>query len=196
MRLVAVLLAAGQSRRFGKANKLLAPVCGVPMAARAMSLLAALEADAAFAVVSCEEVAALARAKGMRAVWNGRPERGLASSIALGVQAAREEGADAVLLMAADQIRLTEESLRALVSGFGRGGCLAACLEDETHWGNPAVFSMALAPELLSLSGDRGAKAVLKRHEAEVLRVPCALCGELEDADNPRTLLALTRGSG
>jgi len=191
VRLAAVLLAAGRSRRFGEANKLLAPVRGVPMAARAMDLLMALKADAALAVVSCEEVAALARERGMRAVWNAQPERGLSASIALGVQAAREEGADAVLLLAADQPRLTEASLRALLAGFCRGGCLAACLEDETHWGNPAIFAMALAPELLELTGDRGAKAVLKRHEAEAVRVPCAFPGELEDADDPRTLLAL-----
>lgn len=196
MRLAAVLLAAGQSRRFGEKNKLLAPIGGVPMAARAMDRLVALKADFTFVVVSCEEVARLARERGVRAVRNEQPERGLSGSIVLGVQAAREEEADAVLLMAADQPRLTEASLRALVSGFRRGGCRMACLEDETHWGNPAVFSMDYAPELLELCGDRGAKAVLKRHEANVTRVLCASDGELADADDPQALLALTCGSG
>lgn len=196
MKLAAVLLAAGQSRRFGRANKLLAPIRGVPMAARAMKLLMVLEADFSFAVVSCEEVARLARERGIRALRNGQPERGLSGSIALGVRAAQEEGADAVLLLAADQPKLTEASLRALLAGFCRGGGLAACLEDETHWGNPAVFSMTLAPELLGLTGDRGAKAVLKRHEEEITRVPCAFPGELADADDPQTLLEMTHESG
>ncbi|MDO5377104.1 MAG: nucleotidyltransferase family protein [Clostridia bacterium] len=191
MRLAAVLLAAGKSRRFGKENKLLASVGGVPMAALAMERLAALGAEWTLAVVSCGEVAALARERGLSVVWNGQPERGMAGSIALGVRAAQKWGADAVLLMAADQPKLSLASLRALLDGFARGGSRIACLADETHWGNPAVLAIAYAPELLALGGDRGAKAVLKRHEDELTRVPCAAARELDDADDPQTLAAL-----
>lgn len=196
MRLAAVLLAAGRSRRFGEENKLLAPVGGLPMAARAMERLAALDAGLRLAVVSCEEVAALARERGFSVAWNERPERGMASSIALGVQAARDAGMDAVLLMAADQPKLSAASLRALLAGFERGGCRAACLMDETHWGNPAVLDIAYAPELCALNGDRGAKAVLRRHEGELTRVMCMLPRELDDADDPRALAAISEELG
>lgn len=191
MRLAAVLLAAGESRRFGEANKLLAPAGGKPMAALAMERLAALGAPWTIAVVSCEAVAALARERRLLTVWNEAPERGMASSIALGVSAARARGADAVLLMAADQPGLSLASLRALLEGFARGGSRLACLMDETHWGNPAVFAAAYGDELCALVGDRGAKAVLKRHERELTRVPCAFAHELDDADDPQALAAL-----
>ncbi|MCI7735889.1 MAG: nucleotidyltransferase family protein [Clostridiales bacterium] len=191
MRLGAVLLAAGLSRRFGEEDKLLADVQGEPMLSRAIRTLRASDADVFFAVVSTERTAEIAREKGLLAVCNKAPQEGLSRSIALGVQAARARGCDAVLLAAADQPRLTEASMRALVGAFREGTRTIACLADETHSGNPAIFASIYFEELLALRGDRGAKAVLRAHEDALRVVCCALPGELADADDPQALRAL-----
>lgn len=189
MRIGSVLLAAGMSRRFGEANKLLADVRGCPMVGRVMGALLALGMERNAAVVSDAQVAQLARERGLEVIENKEPELGMARSIVLGVDAMREM--DAVLLLNADQPRISATSLRRLVDAFECGGGKPTCLMDGTHFGNPAIFGKAYYDELLGLSGDRGAKSILKRHEPQLLKVPCAHEGELADADDPDALKAI-----
>lgn len=192
MRLGIVLLAAGRSLRFGQEDKLLADAGGQTVISRALGTLGALDADARAAVVSSETAAALADEAGFDVVHNGEPEAGLSRSIALGVLWARGKGCDAVLLAVADQPLLTVDSLAALLAAFRQTGRVA-CLEDESHRGNPAVFPAACFDELLALRGDCGAKGVLRAHGDELTVVRCRFPGELADADEPQAL-ALLRG--
>ena len=185
MRLGVVLLAAGMSKRFG-ANKLLADYGGRPVICSALDAIRACGAARMAAVISCDETAALAEAGGCEVILNDHPEAGQAGSIVLGVMAMQDM--DAVLLLAADQPRLTGESLLRLKEAFEDSGKEAACLRDETHMGNPAVFSRRCFDELLALSGDRGAKGVLRAHEDSLLVVDCLYAHELADADTPQAL--------
>ena len=187
MRLGAVLLAAGRSLRFGREDKLLADAGGRTMLSRALETLNALDADERAAVVSSEEASKLAEEVGFDVVRNDEPEAGLSRSIALGVLWAHAKGCDAVLLAVADQPLLTAESLAALLAAFRRTGRVA-CLADESHRGNPAVFPAACFAELLALRGDCGAKGVLRKHEDELTVVRCRYPCELADADEPQAL--------
>jgi len=188
MRLGAVLLAAGKGTRFG-ANKLLAGYRGRPMICAALDAMRQSSAARMAVVVSCGETAELVKAYGYEVIWNDSPEAGQSHSVALGVGSMRDM--DAVLLLAADQPRLTGESLAHLIAQFLQSGKGLACLCDETHRGNPAVFSAAYYKELLTLSGDRGAKGILRAHEDDLLVVDCLYPRELADADTPQALAAL-----
>ncbi len=190
MKLGVVLLAAGRSLRFGQEDKLLCNMGGQTMLSRALHTLNALDADARAAVVSSEAAAGLAAAACFDIVRNTEPEAGLSRSIALGVQWARGRGCDAVLLAVADQPLLTANSLSALLTAFRQTGCVA-CLADESHRGNPAVFPASCFDELLALRGDCGARGVLRAHEHELTIVRCQLPGELTDADEPGALKRL-----
>ena len=68
MSLGVLLLAAGQSRRFGPRDKLLALLAGRPVVAHALDALALPEADFRLAVVSADPVAAIARKAGFDAL--------------------------------------------------------------------------------------------------------------------------------
>ena len=188
MRLGAVLLAAGRGERFG-GNKLLADFGGRTLIGCAAGAMCLCGAQRLAAVVSCGETAEIVKACGMEVIWNDSPEKGQSHSIRLGVSAMQEM--DAVLLMAADQPRLTGASLAHLVSEYRRRGKGLACLSDETHRGNPAVFSSAYFEALLSLSGDRGAKGILRLHEDDLTVVRCLERHELADADTPGALAEL-----
>ena len=52
----------------------------------------------------------------------------------------------------------------------------------------PAIFSAAYYAELSALSGDRGAKGILRAHEDDLLVVSCLCPHELADADTPEAL--------
>lgn len=185
MRLGVVLLAAGRSARFGS-NKLLADFDGGPMVCRALEAIEQIEAERFAAVVSCEEVALLAQNYGFDVIGNEALELGQAHSVVLAVR--QMQDLDAILFVAGDQPLLTGESLRLLVQRFEKSGKGIACLADETHRGNPAVFSKAYFPEILALSGDRGAKGILRAHESDLLVVSCLNENELADADTPEAL--------
>lgn len=185
MKLGVVLLAAGRSERFGS-NKLLADLDGRPLICRALEAARAVPAEVACVVTGSEEIASLACAYGWNVIANPNAHLGQAHSIHLGVLAMQTM--DAVLLMVGDQPRLTDESLVRLVSDFQTSGKGIACLRDETHIGNPAVFAKAYFPALLALAGDRGAKGILRAHESDLLVVDCLQPGELADADTPQAL--------
>ena len=189
MKIGAVVLAAGLSRRYG-ANKLLVRIGNKPMVGIAFDTLKAIGGLDVAAVISDPAVAALAREAGVRVIHNAQPELGQGHSIALAANAMREM--DALLLMAADQPNLSVESVKKLIDTFREGGCGMACLRDETHAGNPAIFVAQYFGEMEALSGDTGAKWIMKRHPEDVRVVPCLHDGELADADTPRALDELT----
>ena len=205
MRLGAVILAAGLSTRWranrqsadsgvgarAAENKLLADFGGKPMVCRAMEALAEVGCERAAVVTGDGKIAALAEEYGMQVVRNDEPELGMSHSIALGVRAMRDM--DALLLMAADQPLLTGESLCALIDAHWESCKGIACLRDETHWGNPAVFSSKYFEALSALTGDVGAKRMLRENEGDLLIVDCLHPHELEDADDPDAFSQLLR---
>lgn len=188
MKLGVVLLAAGRSSRFGE-NKLLASFDGRPMVCRAMDAAKAVQASRTAVVTGNVDIARLAQDYGYDVIENHEPELGQAHSIHLGVTAMRDM--DAVLLMVCDQPRLSGVSLAQLLEAFWESGKGIACLCDQSHMGNPAVFSQKYYPALLALSGDRGAKGILRAHEDDLLVVPARDENELSDADTPEALEAM-----
>lgn len=188
MKLLTVLLAAGESVRFG-GNKLLAEYGGQPLVCRVMEAMAALPDARRVAVVSDVRVAAYAASYGMEIVMNDAPRMGQGRSIALGMSAVEDE--DAVLLVLGDQPRLSAASLEKLLACYERSDKGMACLRDETHAGNPAVFSRTYFAQLASIQRDRGAKGILRAHAEDLLVVDCLHPHELADADTPQALADL-----
>ena len=190
MKLGVVLLAAGRSERFGS-NKLLADFCGRPLVCRTLEVAQMVSAEMQCVIVSDDEVAALARAYGFEVIRNDSPQRGQSHSIHLGVEAVQEM--DAVLLLVCDQPGLTRESLERLVAAFAAADKGIACLRDETHMGNPAIFSRRYFVQLLALEGDRGARGILRKHADDLLVVSCTRENELADVDTPQALAQMHR---
>lgn len=185
MKLGVILLAAGRSTRFGT-NKLLVEIDNRPMVCYAMEVAGALNAAQTAVVTGCEAIARLAASYGFAVIPNDAPQLGQAHSICLGVRAMQDM--DAVLLMVCDQPKLSGASLERLVRRFASADKPVACLKDNTHRGNPAVFARSTFGELLALEGDRGAKSVLRAHESDLLVVETVLPDELADADTPEML--------
>ena len=84
MNLSLVVLAAGASRRFGAANKLLQLLDGKPLLCHTLELAAALPVMQRAAVCSVE-TAPLAEAAGFTVLLNPQPELGQSHSLRLGL---------------------------------------------------------------------------------------------------------------
>ena len=167
MRINAVLLASGEGRRFG-GGKLLFPVGGKPMYRHITD--AVLGMDGVFrniiVVTGCEEILREMREFPVLCVENRASSLGISHSIILGVMASAS--AEGWLFLASDQPRIKRETLMRFVRGFTESGKGIGCVRYNGTYGIPAVFSAAYKDELCALSGDTGAKSVIKRHLDDV----------------------------
>jgi molybdenum cofactor cytidylyltransferase len=180
MTIAAVLLAAGRSTRFGAADKLAAPLAGVPLRLHAARALVPLPLAARFVVTG----PAILDWPGFEVVANDRPEAGMAHSIALGLAAARRRGADAILIVLADMPFVPTDHFRRLLAGHSGPRSIVASSDGKRRM-PPAVFGADWFVELERLSGDQGARALLDRAALVTIRPETLL-----DVDRPDDLVA------
>ncbi len=183
MRIAAILLAAGRSTRFGGADKLVASLAGRPLVRHAADTLGALRL-ASYHLVTADPALAC---PGYATVVNDAPAAGLSRSIALGVAAVRQVGAEAVLIALADMPLVPPAHVAALIA-HGRATGEAVASTDGGSAMPPALFPAAWFGRLEALTGDRGARDLLAR--VATLRAPA---GTLADVDRVDDLDAVER---
>ncbi len=111
MKISAIMLAAGLSRRMGR-DKLLLPLGGETILSRAVNLLLGLPVYERILVTSAERLKTLELPGEIVPVINPSPERGQSESVKLGVAAAT---GDMYMFLAADQPGLTPAGLQFLL---------------------------------------------------------------------------------
>ena len=179
-----IMLAAGNSRRFGS-NKLLYEIGGVPMYLRTLHKLQKAASELGnceiIVVTQYEEIASKAQESGIRVLINSHPERGISSSMQIGLAAAKESAA--CLFIVSDQPWLTTETIVNLVHKFQseHKGMACTLLNDKT--GNPCIFSRKYYQELQEITGDKGGKQIINRHPEDVAYLEIEDAKELVDVD-------------
>lgn len=193
MRVVAVVLAAGASTRFGS-PKLVAPLDGRPLLQHALDAVAAAGLDDVVAVLG-DESAAIERAiawRGERREINPRPQDGLASSLRIGLDAAAmDPGVDAVLVVLGDQPSLRPEVVRAVLAA-AEGNPATPIVRPRYRLDaapNPVLVRRSAWALAAGLDGDRGLGPLLASRPELVTEV--AVPGANPDIDTPMELAAL-----
>jgi molybdenum cofactor cytidylyltransferase len=164
----ALILAAGESRRFGS-PKLLARYRGRPLLCHGIETARTVLPDRVYVVLGANREALARHAAGARVVVNRDWQRGLASSISAGIEALPDD-IDHVLLLLADQVGIGAYHLRLLLEAHGEWGRIT-CARYGAVLGVPAVFSREWFSTLRSLEGDRGARYLLRRHREGVAAI-------------------------
>jgi len=182
--IVGVLLAAGRSTRFGR-DKLLVPLAdGVPVAIAALRNLAP-AVDHVVAVVRPrdERLAAALEREGARVTVCPRAADGMGASLAWGVRAAPL--AFAWLVALADMPWIRTGSVASVGNAIRNGAPLAAPGFREAR-GHPVGFAASFYPDLVALSGDEGARAILARQRIDIVATDDP--GVARDVDTPEDL--------
>lgn len=187
MRIGCVILAAGNARRFGE-NKLLALYRGRPLVQWVLEAVPGF-LEPVTVVTQYPAVEALAAERGFETLRNDAPELGISRSVALSA-AALAGRCEGILFLAADQPRLSRESLEALAAAFAAHPTQIAAAAAGERRGNPAIFPASLLPELTALRGDRGGMQLIRRYPQQVRWIPIPP-EELADVDTPADLAAL-----
>ena len=159
MSVAGVVLAAGESRRMGSA-KLLLRHRGQSLLARAVTT-AAQVCDSVWVVVGAypRRYGNEVKATGVHVVVNPEWREGLASSLRWGVEALPPEFV-AVLILLADQPFVEREHLEALLERRRTDGCDLVLSRYQGVLGAPALVDRCLFPQIMTLRGNRGARAL------------------------------------
>jgi molybdenum cofactor cytidylyltransferase len=158
--IAAVLLAAGRGTRFG-GNKLEAEFRGAMLGLHAARTLTALNLEHLFAVhdPAHTKLGQALSETGFTLVANDNPAAGQGHSLALAAQAALETDATHMLVCLADMPFVTQHHLQQIIAAGG-DDVVASAIDDIRM--PPALFPRRLFSALACLSGDMGARALLK----------------------------------
>jgi len=192
-RIGALLLAAGQSRRMGGPNKLLAAIDGTPMVAHVARRLLASRARPIVAVLGNQaDTVDIALGKlPVKRVRNPEFAAGLSTSLKRGI-AALPSDLDGVIVCLGDMPLISGRHLERLIAAFNplEGRAIIVPTRRGKR-GNPVLWSRQFFPEMTGLAGDVGAKHLIGEHAEFVAEVEMDDAAVLVDIDTPEALDAL-----
>ncbi len=192
-RVAALVLAAGQSRRMGARNKLLAKIDAKPMVVRVVD--AALDSVAeSVVVVTGHEAEAVERVladRPVRFVHNPDFAAGLSTSLQAGLSAL-DRDIDAFLVLLGDMPRVSADIINELIATFDPSAGRAIIVPTyDGKRGNPVLWDRHFLAEMRTLAGDVGARHLIGHHAEQVAEVAFADDAILLDIDTEAALEAV-----
>jgi molybdenum cofactor cytidylyltransferase len=190
MIVAAVILAAGCSKRMG-ANKMLADIAGEPLIRRTVTTVGRSKARPLIVVTGHESEQVEGALAGLDAtiIRNRRYAQGLATSLNAGIAAVPAAAAGALICLG-DMPLVRPKIIDALIDRFVEEPRLRAVVPAHAgEWGNPVLLSRGLFSAIAALTGDAGARGLLR--ECPDVAVIEADQSVLLDADTPQALRAL-----
>jgi molybdenum cofactor cytidylyltransferase len=178
-----VLLAAGAGTRFG-GRKLLYPLSsGTSVGVAALSnLQSALPRVVSVVRPGDDELRLLLGKEGVSIIECAEADRGMGHSLAAGVAAALD--ADGWVIALGDMPHVRPDTIRAVAQALEEGAELVVPVFAGQR-GHPVGFGRRFRDDLLALSGDAGARAVLTTHASAVHQLETDDPGVVQDVDTP-----------
>jgi molybdenum cofactor cytidylyltransferase len=196
-RIAAIVLAAGQSRRMGRDNKLLAEIGGQPMVARTVDAALGSAARPVVVVLGHEAQRVRAALAGRDVTFVDNPDyaEGLSTSLRAGL-AALPDDIDGALVCLGDMPEVRPAHIDKLIAAFNpvEGRAIIVPTTGGKR-GNPVLWAARFFAEMKTVAGDVGARHLIGEHAELVREVPVDDRGVLIDIDTPEALAAL-RGAG
>lgn len=189
MKVTAIVLAAGASRRFGS-PKLLARLAGRPVLERVLDAAAAAGLMDVVVVLGTDSAAVIDAVtwRTERIRVNPRPMDGLSSSLRIGLDVAAEDPTvDAVLVLLGDQPSVRPEVIAAVLAAAETSAqpiVRVRYADDDAP--NPVLIRRVAWALAAGLSGDRGLQPLLAERADLVAEV--AAPGSNPDIDTPEDL--------
>lgn len=183
IRVSAILLAAGESKRMGM-NKLMLPWGKETVLEHCLDVLLRSQITEVIVVLSQRTNTLRSHLRGTRVkvVMNHHYKRGMSTSIRTGLRALGQKS-QGILIALGDQPLLRTSTVNALIRAFGRGKKRIVLPTFKGRRGHPVLFDRRYERELLRLRKDVGARFLLQKHSESVLEVRTKSEGVLLDMD-------------
>ena len=182
----AIILAAGESKRFGSEDKLLAKVGGVSILERVVNVIAGVGADKTIVVTGAnhEVVGSLLCGYEVELVRNEKWAEGMGRSLSFGASVVDSSAYSGLLVCLGDLPFIEANNIRKLIAAFfdHKGRSIVLPIHNHKR-GHPVIFPSFFQKELIKLSGDSGAKSVLLSAAEKVVEVEMESDQNLRDID-------------
>lgn len=187
----AIVLAAGQSQRFGQPKQLL-PVGNKTMLQHVVDVVLDSPVEQVIVVLGyrAAEIGASIADRPVQVVINEKWQSGLSSSVQAGVLAVKAE-ADAALFVLADQPGITTEVITKLIERYRETRAPIVVPTHRGRRGNPVLFARSLFAELMEVKGDQGGRQLIVKHGGELEEVEVeteAIFADIDTAEDYQNL--------
>ena len=151
-----------------------------------------------------EEIAAMTHELGVTVIYAAEAHLGMGHSLAAGVSTIQKthEACEWLFVGLLDMPFVTLKSLQILKDACTHAEPRSILRprhiptgrtdqnndKDEKAWGHPIGWHAAYLPELVKLTGDEGARNLLRKHNAQVVQVALDDSGVNRDIDHPQDL--------
>jgi molybdenum cofactor cytidylyltransferase len=182
--ITAIILAAGMSSRLGTPKQLL-NYQGRPLIRHVAETFIRSQVKRVIVVVGAHAETICEALDGLpvKIVFNQDFADGQSTSVNKGLGAINDKTLpQGVLFALGDQPLLKAETINLLITAFMKNGGIVVPFHHQKR-GNPVIFHQKFLPEFKALSGDVGAREIIRRHNDEVHRVDVGDQGVLLDID-------------
>ena len=190
MNIGVIVLAAGASQRMGRPKQALVLEDGRSLLQRTVETALATSLRPVVVVVGANKAEVVPELKGqpVTIIDNSFWEEGMASSVKMGLAGLymTNPKLDGVLILVCDQPYLTPQILDDMVATCKESDKKAVACRYGEQWGVPVLVGRELLPELMELSGEQGAKPMLKKHLDDVAFVKFTM--GIIDLDTPKDI--------
>jgi len=161
-----IVLAAGAAKRMGQ-QKLLLDFQGKPVLSRVLEAVLASQLYEVICVVrelkQIRQKISLGDDK-LRWLTNEKAHEGQSTSVIAGLKAISPDS-EGVLILVGDQPLIKTELINSLIDLFNKRTSLIAAPTFHGQTRNPVIFHRDLFPDLLKLTGDRGARGLIEKYK-------------------------------
>lgn len=189
----AIVLAAGESQRMGKVNKLKLCLNEEPLIQRTVKMLLTSDIDEIVVVVGHEAMSISDQLERLQVtmVYNEDYKQGQMTSVHKGMAALNQE-CDGVMVCLADQPLLQKDDINQLIDAFvhrQQGTILVPTYKGQR--GNPIILSSEHRDSILSGEYNLGCKRLIEKHPEFVCTVEMENNHVLVDIDTPDDFIAI-----
>jgi molybdenum cofactor cytidylyltransferase len=191
-RIAAIVLAAGQSRRMGAANKLLEPVNGKPMMLHAVDAALKTTANPVIVVTGHQPERIKDAVKGRAVTLAHNPDfaDGLSTSLRAALSVLGDE-VEGVIVCLGDMPAVSSDHMSRLIAAFDPEASRSIIVPTVAgKRGNPVLWHRRFFTQMADISGDVGARHLIGENEESLFEVAMDDGAVLEDLDTPAALEA------
>jgi len=186
--LSAIVLAAGEAKRFGRCKQLM-PLGGKTLLDHVLGTLRQSKIEDVVVVLGAyaDEIREQVHFENERLVSNPDYAGGMSTSIQAGLRALPAT-TDAVMIVLADQPFVTAATLDTLAAEYERTRASVVLPTYNGFRGNPVIVDRALFAEMMNLRGDIGCRSIFGDHAQSIVKVAVEDPGVVTDIDTQQDL--------
>jgi len=166
-----ILLAAGQSTRMEKENKLTKEINGIPLIKHTINNILSSSIDELIIVLGHQKEIIenfIDKNDKIKIVFNKDFESGMASSIKTGLSKLSYK-TEAFFICLGDMPMVKKQIYNQLIKYVGNKEIIIPTYKKQQ--GNPILFSISMKDKIMNIEGDVGAKEILEKNKDKILNL-------------------------